>query len=68
MQRNWRKQFTFDTAVGGAEALALIKKSGPYAVIVADMQMLEMNGVEWLTKVCTLAPDTMRVMLTGNAD
>jgi len=68
MQRNLRKQYSFDTALGGAEALALIKSSGPYAVIVADMQMPEMNGVELLIKVCDVAPDTVRVMLTGNAD
>ena len=67
-QRNLRKLFSFDTATGGAEALALIKSSGPYAVIVADMQMPEMNGVELLAKVCEAAPDTVRVMLTGNAD
>jgi response regulator RpfG family c-di-GMP phosphodiesterase len=68
MQRNLRKLFSLDTAMGGAEALALIKSSGPYAVIVADMQMPEMNGVELLAKVCEVAPDTVRVMLTGNAD
>ncbi len=68
MQRNLRKLYSFDTAPGGAEALALIKSSGPYAVIVADMQMPEMNGVELLAKVWEVAPDTVRVMLTGNAD
>lgn len=67
-QRNLRKQYTFDTAPGGAEALAQIEKGGPYAVIVADMQMPGMNGVELLTRVCTVSPDTVRVMLTGNAD
>jgi response regulator RpfG family c-di-GMP phosphodiesterase len=30
--------------------------------------MPEMNGVELLTKVREVAPDTVRVMLTGNAD
>ena len=68
LQRNLRKQFSFDTALGGEEALALIKSSGPYAVIVADMQMPGMDGVELLSKVRELAPDTVRVMLTGNAD
>lgn len=68
MQRNLRKLFSFDTALGGAEALALIKSSGPYAVVVADMQMPGMNGVELLTRVHELCPDTVRLMLTGNAD
>jgi response regulator RpfG family c-di-GMP phosphodiesterase len=67
-QRNLRKQFSLDTAQGGAEALATIEKSGPYAVVVADMQMPGMNGIALLTKVQQIAPDTVRIMLTGNAD
>lgn len=67
-QRNLRKQFTFDTANGGTEALAMLKECGPYAVIVADMQMPGMNGIELLTHARHDAPDTVRVMLTGNAD
>lgn len=67
-QRNLRKQFLLDTALSGAEALRLIKNHGPYAVIVADMRMPEMDGVQLLTEVRRLAPDTTRIMLTGNAD
>jgi len=67
-QRNLKKDYTFDTATGGADALKLIESSGPYAVIVADMQMPGMNGVELLSKAYEVAPDTVRVMLTGNAD
>jgi response regulator RpfG family c-di-GMP phosphodiesterase len=67
-QRSLRKYYTFDTAPGGAEALAQIEANGPYAVIVADMQMPGMNGVELLAKLCELSPDTVRLMLTGNAD
>lgn len=67
-QRNLRKQFSFDTALSGNEALTMIKESGPYAVIVADMQMPGMNGIELLTRARQQSPDTVRVMLTGNAD
>ncbi|MFT3780840.1 MAG: response regulator [Nibricoccus sp.] len=67
-QRNLRKLYTFDTATSGPEALDLITSSGPYAVVVADMQMPGMNGIELLTKICELNPDTVRLMLTGNAD
>ncbi len=67
-QRSFRKDFVFDIAQSGAEALALIKECGPYAVIVADMQMPGMNGLELLEKTREMAPETVRVMLTGNAD
>lgn len=66
--RNLRKQFDIDTAVGALAALKIVEASGPYAVIVADMQMPGMNGVEFLNIVRQKCPDTVRVMLTGNAD
>ena len=68
IQRNLRKQFDIDTAVGALAALKQAEGSGPYAVIVADMQMPGMNGVEFLNIVRQKYPDTVRVMLTGNAD
>jgi len=68
IQRNLRKQFDIDTAVGALAALKIVENNGPYAVIVADMQMPGMNGVEFLNIVKQKYPDTVRVMLTGNAD
>jgi len=67
-QRNLRKQFAIDTALGGALGLDAMADQGPYAVVVADMQMPGMNGVQFLTKAEELSPDTVRIMLTGNAD
>ena len=68
MQRNLRKLFTFDTAAGPDAALQALKTQGPYAVIVADMSMPVMNGAELLEAVRAISPDTVRIMLTGNAD
>ena len=67
-QRNLRNRFTLDTAAGGEEALARIETSGPYAVVVADMQMPVLSGLDLLVKIEARAPDTVRMMLTGNAD
>ncbi len=67
-QRNLRKQFTLTTATSGKEALQIIERDGPFAVVVADMQMPVMNGIQLLTKIEERWPDTVRVMLTGNAD
>lgn len=68
IQRNLRKQFEIDTAVGAIAALKMIEHECPYAVIVADMQMPGMNGIELLNVTRRKYPDTVRVMLTGNAD
>jgi response regulator RpfG family c-di-GMP phosphodiesterase len=67
-QRSLRKEFKIDTAVGGAAALAMIRGHDLYAVVVADMQMPGMNGIEFLMELERTAPDTIRIMLTGNAD
>lgn len=67
-QRALHKKFSIEGAVSGEEALELIARNGPYAVIVADMRMPGMNGIQLLVKVGEIAPDSVRMMLTGNAD
>ncbi len=57
-----------DTAVGGERGLAAIRDHGPYAVVVSDMRMPGMNGVQFLAQVRQAAPDTVRIMLTGYSD
>ena len=67
-QRKLRSVLLVETAEGGHEGLRLIAERGPFAVVIADMQMPKMNGIEFLAKVKEQAPDTVRMMLTGNAD
>jgi response regulator RpfG family c-di-GMP phosphodiesterase len=66
--RRLQDQFELDTAQGGQEGLAAVEATGPYAVVVADMRMPEMDGVQLLSRIKEVAPDTVRIMLTGNAD
>ncbi len=68
IQRQLHKRFELATAEGGDEALRILKEQGPFAVIVSDMRMPKMSGVELLTRVKDLYPDMVRLMLTGNAD
>lgn len=68
MQRNLRKQFNIQTALGGEQGLKLLKEQGPFAVVMADMQMPQMDGLQFLKQVEERTPDSVRIMLTGNAD
>jgi two-component system repressor protein LuxO len=52
------------TAESGAIALALIKQS-PFDVIVSDMKMPYMDGNQLLKEVANIAPETVRIVLTG---
>lgn len=67
-QRNLRRRFSVETAVSGEESLQLVHCKGPYAVVVADMHMPGMDGIQLLAQIREVAPDTVRIMLTGNAD
>lgn len=68
VERNLRQKFNLVTAAGGEAGLAKMAGEGPFAVVVADMQMPGMNGVQLLTEVQKRYPETVRLMLTGNAD
>jgi response regulator RpfG family c-di-GMP phosphodiesterase len=68
LHRTLRRRFDLDIALGGPQALQAMEQHGPYAVLVADMQMPGMNGVELLKQVHAAWPETIRLMLTGNLD
>ncbi|RLJ21008.1 hypothetical protein DJ030_05615 [bacterium endosymbiont of Escarpia laminata] len=55
------------TAGGGVEALQLLAEK-PIDVIVSDMRMPGMSGLEFLTNVESLYPDVMRIVLSGYAE
>jgi FixJ family two-component response regulator len=67
-RRSLSREFEIETALGGEPALRLAKVNGPYAVVVSDMRMPGMDGIQFLSRIKALSPDTIRVMLTGNAD
>jgi len=67
-KRRLKKRFDLDTALSGREGLKAIVERGPYALVISDMRMPGMDGIQFLSKVGELAPDTVRAMLTGNTD
>jgi ActR/RegA family two-component response regulator len=67
-QRSLSREFRLETALGGEQALKLAAANGPYAVVVSDMRMPGMDGIQLLSKIKAQSPDTIRVMLTGNAE
>lgn len=68
LRRNLGMHYHILTAEGGAAALQTIAENDDIAVIIADMQMPEMTGVDLLKQVKETAPQIRRMMLTGNSD
>jgi DNA-binding NtrC family response regulator len=67
-ERSFRRRFQVETAEGGEAALQKIAERGPFAVVVSDRQMPRMDGITLLSLVRQRAPNTVRIMLTDNAD
>ena len=68
IQRTLRKQVDIQTATSGAEGLRVLQESGPFALVVSDMRMPSMNGPQFLAKVREQDPETVRMILSGQAD
>jgi FixJ family two-component response regulator len=68
IRRQLRNRLNIETANGAAAGLAMIESKGPFAVVVSDMRMPEMNGARFLAKVNEISPHTVRMVLSGQAD
>ncbi len=65
--RSMRREWDMEFASSGQEALDIMAKSS-FDVIVSDMRMPKMNGVELLETVMERYPDTIRIILSGHSD
>ncbi|MCK5783259.1 MAG: response regulator [Desulfobacterales bacterium] len=60
--------FDITTAFDGFTAVDLIKEKIGFNVVVLDIKMPGMDGIETLRQIKKLAPDIQVIMLTGHAD
>src|SRR6478735_8047648 len=61
--------FEITTAEGGPAALELVRASAsPFAVVVSDMRMPELDGAAFLSQVKALSPTSTRLLLTGDSN
>jgi len=67
-KRQLRKEFSMEIALGPEEGMRVLKDRGPFAVVVSDLRMPVMDGIEFLANVRKMYPDTVRMVLSGHAD
>jgi len=68
IRRVHRKSYEIKVACGARAGLDALEQDGPFAVVICDYQMPDMNGAEFLEQAQELSPSTVRLMLSGNAD
>ena len=66
-RRALRGSYDLVLADGARQAMARLDEHA-FAVVVTDLQMPGMDGIELLTIVRDRCPDAVRIMLTGQAD
>jgi len=54
-------------ASSGDEALQMFKDRPDIGIIVSDLKMPIMDGIELLTRIFRINPDTIRIIVTGHA-
>src|SRR5210317_803955 len=61
------EKYEVDEAVDGLDCLVKLKQS-EYDVVIMDIKMPKMDGLEALERVQLLVPDTPVIMISGHAD
>ena len=61
------EKYKVEEATDGLECLVKLKKN-KYDVIIMDIKMPKMDGMEALERVQLLAPDTPTIMISGHAN
>lgn len=68
IQRHIGNTYDCVCASSGAEALGLLDSEGPFAAVVADYSMPNMDGITLLAEIHRRSPDTVPIMLTAFGD
>jgi response regulator RpfG family c-di-GMP phosphodiesterase len=62
---NFKKKYNVYTAISGKEGLEILKSYAEILVVISDMKMPEMNGLEFITKAKKKYPNIVFFILTG---
>lgn len=68
MEETCRSRFAVDCELCARAGLERLKNEGPYAVLISDRTMPGMDGLELLEHAQQFAPDTVRILITGDSD
>ena len=68
LERTLFEHFEVTTESNPLQALAILEAGPPFAVVLSDMRMPELDGAGFLARAREITPLTSRLLLTGQAD
>ena len=60
-------EYTVITAENGSDALKLLREDAP-DVVILDVGLQDMNGIDLLAQIKSLAPETVTIMMTATEE
>jgi response regulator RpfG family c-di-GMP phosphodiesterase len=67
LERVLGSRFRVTKTSNSVDATVALQYGGPFAVVVSDFRLVETTGVRLLAQLRDIAPDTVRLLLTGQA-
>lgn len=68
LRRQLRNHLVVLTAPTGVDGLNLLRDNPDIKVVVSDMRMPKMDGVDFLAQAVVVLPDAIRMVLSGHSD
>ncbi len=67
IKRQLRNKFEIVTAVDPIQGLEVFHKDGPFSVVVSDMKMPNMSGVEFISQIKIINDEVICLILSGKS-
>lgn len=68
LRRQLRGRYEIHTAESGQDGLERLDDVAEVAVVLSDLRMPTMDGIQFLRQVRMVCPDAVRVILTGHGE
>jgi two-component system response regulator (stage 0 sporulation protein F) len=62
---NFKRKYNIQTATSGTEGLKKLGENPSTAIVISDMKMPGMNGIDFIRQAKNIYPDTVFYILTG---